>query len=156
MAKQKKPSYKWIYRLIDKITQSDAPNNNDFTFYGHQVNQSSGTVDYTAVTIWDDNQYRHELADFSFDYWTKHLHFDSYKDYEIRNVIVAAFVRCYGSIRVSDDTIEEIRKENEEYVDNPDIYTEEAIVDAQKELDLLNTLPIGWVDENDIKKVIAA
>lgn len=156
MAKQKKPSYKWIYRLIDKITQSDSPNNNDFTFYGHHINQSSGKVDYTSVTIWEDTQYRHELADFSFDYWTKELHFESYRDYAIRNTIVAAFVRCYDSVRVSDETIEEVRRENEEYVNNPDGYIEEAVKRAQKELDMLDALPMGWVDESDIKKVMAA
>lgn len=152
MAKQKKPSYKWIYRLIDKITKSDAPNNNEFIFYGHRVVQSSGTVDYTAITLWEDTQYRHELADFSFDYWTKHLHFDSYRDYDIRNIIVAAFIQCYDSVRITDNTIEEVRKENEEYVNNPDVYTEEAVAEAQKELDMLDALPMGWVNNNDIKK----
>lgn len=60
----KKKHYKWIMHLIDKITQSDAPLNNYFNYYGYEITQMSGTVDYTDVYTRDG---RNTLVDFSFD-----------------------------------------------------------------------------------------
>mgnify|MGYP006916030323 CR=1 FL=1 len=150
MAKQKKTSYKWLYRLIDRITKSDAPNNNYFDYYGHHVNQLSGTVDYTSVTIYKRCKFPITLLDFSFDYWTKELVLESYPDYEIRNALVDAFLECYGNIRVTDTQILETRKEYEEYINNPDEYIEDAVNDAREELKLIEMLPMGWVTKTDI------
>ena len=51
-----KKSYKWLSRLIDKITKSDCPNNNYFMYYGHHVTLESGTPDYVSVNIAEDNK----------------------------------------------------------------------------------------------------
>lgn len=152
MKKEKKPTYKWVNRLVDKITRMNSPVNNEFIFYGHRIIQLSGVADETSVTILEtDNRYSPELADFSFDFWTKELHFEGYIDYNFRDAIVKAFVTFYNSIIVSDGFIEDERKNCEEIVNKPDIYTEEAVAEAREELERLNNLPIGEVGLYDIK-----
>lgn len=141
----KKKHYKWIMHLIDKITQSDAPLNNYFNYYGYEITQMSGTVDYTDVYIRDG---RNTLADFSFDFWTKELNFESYENDELRFAIVDAFVSIYEEVNVSDNTINERKSEYQEYIDNPEEYVEEAVEKAKKEMEIIENLPIGWVNRN--------
>ena len=45
--------YRALKRLIGKITKSNAPLNNSFSYYNYTVGQYSGTCDYTDVTIVD-------------------------------------------------------------------------------------------------------
>ncbi len=149
----KKISYKWIDRLVDKITKTEAPLNNEFDYYGRRIIQSSGTPDYTAVTIWDDNSRYGDLASFSFGFLTKNLHFEGYENDDIREAIVMAFVKLYDKICVSDELMKENRLEWEEYVNHPDIYVEEAVEEAREELDKLDKLSIGWVSVKDFKKM---
>ncbi len=73
--KPAKRTYKFIDKLIDKVTTSKS-NNMHFTYYGHLVELSSGTRDYVSVTIYNtNNHYEGEMASFSYDYWTHELHF---------------------------------------------------------------------------------
>lgn len=152
MAKEKKPAYGWIKRLVNKITQSNAPLNNSFEYYGYQVEQYSGTVDYTSVTIFDKGRWRRELGEFDFDFWTKELHFCSYIDDDFRMAVVKAFVEYYDDdVNVSDDTLDERRKEYQEYLDNPDEYVEEAVEEDKRQMEIIDNLPIDWVNKNDLK-----
>ena len=152
MAKEKEPAYGWIKRLVNKITQSNAPLNNSFEYYGYQVEQYSGTVDYTSVTIFDKGRWRRELGEFDFDFWTKELHFCSYIDDDFRMAVVKVFVEYYDDdVNVSDDTLDERRKEYQEYLDNPDEYVEEAVEEAKRQMEIIDNLPIDWVNKNDLK-----
>ena len=151
MTKEKKPSYKWVRRLVDKITKTVSPLNNSFEYYGYHIEQSSGTVDYTCVCIYDKGNWRNTLAEFDFDFWTKELHFTSYVDDDLRMAIVKAFVEFYNPLNVSDDTIEERRREYQEYIDNPDVYIEEAVENAKKEIEIIDSLPIGMVYRDKLK-----
>jgi hypothetical protein len=152
MRKEKKPAYGWVKRLVNKITKSNAPLNNSFEYYGYQVEQYSGTVDYTSVTIFDKGRWRRELVEFDFDFWTKKLHFCSYIDDDFRMAVVKAFVEYYDDVNVSDDTLDERRKEYQEYLDNPDEYVEEAVKEAKRQMEIIDSLPIDWVNKNDLKK----
>ena len=156
MAKVKKPAYNWMKRLINRITQSDASLNNDFDYYGYHVNQSSGTVDYTSVTIYDKDHRHRELGEFSFDFWTKELHFVSYIDDDFRMAVVKAFVEFYDEVNVSDETLDERRQEYQEYIDNADEYIEEAVEDAKKQIDIIDKLPMGWTEIKDLIKTKVA
>lgn len=149
----KKTLYKWINRLVEKITKTESPLNNEFDYYGRHIVQLSGTPDYTEVTIWDDNSRYGDLASFSFDFLTKNLHFEGYENDDIREAIVMAFVKLYDKICVSDELMKENRLGWEEYVNHPDIYVEEAVEEARKELDKLDKLSMGWVSVKDIKKM---
>ena len=67
----KQKTYRFLNRLVDKITSKDCPNNDYFEYYGHKVTLQSGTHDFVDVTISDmDN--RNQIT-FSFDFWTKEL-----------------------------------------------------------------------------------
>lgn len=88
-----KKKYRALKRLINKITKSNAPLNNSFSYYNYTVGQYSGTCDYTDVTIADFKN-RTECS-FTFDFLTKELNFESYKTVEIRNAIIEAFKECY-------------------------------------------------------------
>lgn len=145
---EKKKSYKWVKRLINKITKDDAPLNNHFEYYGYTIMQGSGTRDFTDVTILDKKN--HSIAEFDYDFLTEELIFSSYCDDEIRMAILKGFLECYNAIRVSDETLKERREEYEEYVFNPDEYIEEAVEKAKKELAIIDKLPIGYVRKRDL------
>ena len=79
----KQKTYRFLNRLVDKITSKDCPNNDYFEYYGHKVTLQSGTHDFVDVTISDmDN--RNQIT-FSFDFWTKELCFDGYNNYDERD-----------------------------------------------------------------------
>ncbi len=53
----KQKTYRFLNRLVDKITSKDCPNNDYFEYYGHKVTLQSGTHDFVDVTISDmDNR----------------------------------------------------------------------------------------------------
>lgn len=119
----KKKSYKWLSRLIDKITKSDQPNNDSFVYYGHLVSLQSGTRDFVDVYI-SDMDYRNQWH-FSFDFWTKELDFFGYGDWDGRDAIIQAFRRIYNDrydgVTVGyDEPWEEERKFYEPMVDDPE------------------------------------
>lgn len=117
----KKKSYKWLYRLIDKITKSDQPNNDSFVYYGHLVTLQSGTRGYVNVYI-TDMYYNHQ-KEFDFDFWTKELGFVSYESYDERDAIIRAFRRIYGKRCVSigyDEPWDEERNDLEPLLNDPD------------------------------------
>jgi len=106
--KERKKTYKFIEKLIDKVTTSKR-NNTEFVCYGHLVELLSGTEDYVSVTIYNtDDRYGGGMADFDFDYLTKELHFVSSEGKALTEKIIATFRMFYSSrrIRVSYDELE--------------------------------------------------
>lgn len=134
-----KKTYKWLARLIDKITNKDCPNNNYFWYYGHEVILQSGTRDYVSVTIAEDDRgWRKNQISFSFDYWTKELVFDSYNNYEERDTIIRAFKSIYNDgwndVYVGHDApFEEELKFYEPMINNNE-YDQEKIMAEYNEL----------------------
>lgn len=123
-----KKSYKWLSRLIDKITKSDCPNNNYFMYYGHHVTLESGTRDYVSVNIAEDNKgWRINQIDFNFDFWTKELVFDGYNNYDERDVIITAFKELYRDLSIVDYPWYEEWKFYEPMIDNEE-YDQETIM----------------------------
>lgn len=108
-----KEKYRAFKRLINKITKSNAPLNNSFSYYNYTVGQYSGTCDYTDVTIADFKNSTE--CSFTFDFLTKELNFESYKTVEIRNAIIEAFKECYEDVRlyITDELLDEEIKELE-------------------------------------------
>lgn len=108
-----KEKYWALKRLINKITKSNAPLNNSFSYYNYTVGQYSGTCDYTDVTIADFKNSTE--CSFTFDFLTKELNFESYKTVEIRNAIIEAFKECYEDVRlyITDELLDEEIKELE-------------------------------------------
>lgn len=152
MAKEKKRTYGWVKRLVNKITKSDAPLNNSFEYYGYTVEQLSGTRDYTSVEILDKGTWRDNLTDFSFDFLTKKLHFISYIDNDMRMAVVKAFVEYYDKVNVSDESLKDRRMEYQWYLDNSEEYDEDVLEDAKKELEIIDNLPMGWVGKKELEK----
>lgn len=105
--------YRALKRLIGKITKSNAPLNNSFSYYNYTVGQYSGTCDYTDVTIVDFK--RGTECSFSFDFQTKELNFENYKTVDIRNAIIEAFKEYYEGVKLSitDELLDEEIKELE-------------------------------------------
>lgn len=91
--------YRALKRLIGKITKSNAPLNNSFSYYNYTVGQYSGTCDYTDVTIVDFKGCTE--CSFSFDFQTKELNFENYKTVDIRNAIIEAFKEYYEGVKLS-------------------------------------------------------
>lgn len=116
MTKKTRKTYRFIDRLIDKVTTSDS-NNMSFTHYGHLVELESGTEDYISVTIYNTtDRYKGTLADFSYDYWTHELHFLYSECKILTERIINAFKFLYSprTIRISYD--------EEEYEDEDTTY----------------------------------
>ena len=58
----KQKTYRFLNRLVDKITSKDCPNNDYFEYYGHKVTLQSGTHDFVDVTISDmDNRMKSSI-----------------------------------------------------------------------------------------------
>lgn len=131
----KKKSYKWLARLIDKITKTDCPNNNYFWYYGREINLQSGTRDYVSVTIAEDDRgWRKNQIEFNFDFWTKELDFECYNNYDERDAIIKAFKSIYGRISIENDAPwEEEKKFYLPMIDN-DEYDQEKIWKEYREL----------------------
>lgn len=104
----KKKTYKFIEKLIDKVTTSKS-NNTEFVCYRHLVELLSGTEDYVSVTIYKtDDRYEGEMTYFDFDYLTKELYFISSESKTLTEKIIATFRILYSPrrIRVSYDELE--------------------------------------------------
>lgn len=131
----KKKSYKWLARLVDKITKNDCPNNNYFRYYGHIITLSSGTRDYVSVTIAEyDRGWERNQIEFNFDFWTKELNFECYNDYDERDAIIKAFKSIYGCISIKYDAPWGEEKDFYlEMIDN-DEYDQEEIWKEYREL----------------------
>lgn len=103
----KKPAYKFIKRLIDRITSVNQSNNDCFTYFGHYVSLQSGTVDYVAVTICRNcDMYSGSIAEFNFDYWTKQLHIEYAENDNLEKAIVRGFKSLYQSITITREKYE--------------------------------------------------
>lgn len=91
-----KKTYKFINRLINKITLNGQPNNDSFFYYGHWVELQSGTVDYVSVIIYNtSDRYSGTLMEFQFDFWTRELCFDVISCDEVYDAVVKAFKSVY-------------------------------------------------------------
>ena len=94
----KKRAYNFVYKLIDKITTSPS-NNMEFICYRHLVGLSSGTADYVSVTLYNTtDRYEGEIAEFSFDYLTKELHFEFSENEILEKKITDVFKTFYPSM----------------------------------------------------------
>lgn len=122
-----KKSYKWLGRLIDRITRKEQSNNDCFTYYGRRITLQSGTRDYVSVNV--SSMDYSEQTDFAFDYWTKELDFTGYSDYDERDAIIKAFKSIYGrGVGVGyDQPWEEEHKFYEPMLDN-DEYDQKTIM----------------------------
>ncbi len=103
----KKPAYKFIKRLIDRITSVNQSNKDCFTYFGHYVSLQSGTRDYVSVTICRNcDMYSGSIAEFSFDFWTKQLHVEYADNDSIEEAIIKAFKSLYHSITLTRENYE--------------------------------------------------
>lgn len=126
MARKGKKTYRFVERLIDKVTTSES-DNMCFTCYGHLVELLSGTADYVSVIIYNtDDRYDGEMVDFSFDYLTKNLHFVSSESKALTEKIISVFGVLYPCchIRVSYDEMEYVDEDTTYDYDETD---EEAL-----------------------------
>lgn len=129
--------YRALKRLIDKITKSNAPLNNSFSYYNYTVGQYSGTCDYTDVTIVDFKGCTE--CSFSFDFQTKELNFENYKTVDIRNAIIEAFKEYYEGVKLSitdellDEEIKELENTFASY--SPDFFDKEEYEEMLKQLE---------------------
>lgn len=85
---------KWIKKIVERITRSDAPLNDSFGVNHHKIDCQSGMIDFVCVTI-DNSHY------FSFDFWTKELCRNNACRYW--EDIIQAFKEIYGNIKVTDN-----------------------------------------------------
>lgn len=129
--------YRALKRLIGKITKSNAPLNNSFSYYNYTVGQYSGTCDYTDVTIVDFK--RCTECSFIFDFQTKELNFENYKTVDIRNAIIEAFKEYYEGVKLSitdellDEEIKELENTFASY--SPDSFDKEEYEEMLKQLE---------------------
>lgn len=148
MGKKNNGTYRWIERMIDKITKYDFNNNISFNYYGHIIHCTSGTIAFTSV-------YCQDMFDFSFDYWTKKLVIAMYSNEYVCNTIVRTFKRIYGEKNIklifeSDETENEIKRIKKEELNN-DEYDQELV---KVELIYLDAYHNFCKDEMDEKAYI--
>ncbi|MBP5457834.1 MAG: hypothetical protein J6Y37_15190 [Paludibacteraceae bacterium] len=142
--------YKMIKRLVDRITRSDAPLNNFFTYYGYKVYQYSGQKDYTSVTVRDADD-KETLADFSFDFLTFDLVLEGYADDGVRMALVEAFADIYSPITVTDYLLDDRIKEINKVLDLPEEEYKDGWFDELRDkLAYLQSLPIHRVTRGSL------
>ena len=97
----KAKAYKFIKRLIDRITSVSQSNNDTFVYYGQSVILQSGTRDFVSVTIKENEDvYSASVVDFSFDFWTKRLIIDYADNRELEKRIIDSFKKLYNQITI--------------------------------------------------------
>ena len=78
------------------------------------------------------------LFDLSFDYMTKELTIEDYKNIEIRDKIITSFKVLYKDITITDKLLESVIQEQIDFVEilneNPSDYDEETIKDEAEKL----------------------
>lgn len=129
----KKPTYKFIDKLVGRITSTDQPSNDTFSYYGHLVELQSCMAGFVAVTIYKSNdRYSGEIVDFNFDYWTHKLHFVCSESRILTERIINAFRSYYANctIRVSYD--------EEEYADEDTTYEYDETAENKLPVKILN------------------
>ena len=126
----KQKSYKWLKRLVDKITKTDCPNNNYFWYYGHEVTLQSCQSDFMDVIIEDDES----TICFDFDFYYKELNLQSYRDYDERDAIINAFRSVYGRIVIGYDEPWDDEEKLYLPIINNDDYDQENIMKEYNEL----------------------
>lgn len=100
-----KKQYKWIDRLVERITKKTQPTNDTFCFYGHLIVLQSGTTDYVDITVYNTTDpYTGLFAEFSFDFWTYELYIATAENRDLEQAIIRGFKLIYGSrVQVSTD-----------------------------------------------------
>lgn len=100
--------YKYIRRIVDRLTNSDS-NNEEFTLYNHLVGKQSGMGGFFASTIYSGiDRYSGEVADFSYDYWTHSLYIEDAESRQAADAIISAFKSIYPYyLKIIDDTQKE-------------------------------------------------
>lgn len=100
--------YKYIKRIVDKLTSSDC-NNEEFSLYNHLVEKQSGMRGFFAVTIYSStDRYSGEVANFSYDYWTHSLYIEDAESRKAADAIIRAFKSIYPCcLKIVDDTQKE-------------------------------------------------
>lgn len=84
---------KWIAKLIEKITDGDTLNNDQFYYYGKEVIMQSGTEDYVSVFV---NEKHKTIMDFSLDFWTYECVVDYVEYPEYLTAIKSALKNLYS------------------------------------------------------------
>ena len=88
-------TYKFISRLLDKITQS--PTNHEFDYYNHKVVLQSGTPGFVDAVVYNTrDRYSGSMLEFDFDYWTKHLHIRHSESGRLSERVIKTFKEFYG------------------------------------------------------------
>ncbi len=100
--------YKYIKRIVDRLTSSDR-NNEEFTLYNHLVEKQSGMDGFFAVSIYiSTDRYSGEVANFSYDYWTHSLYIENAESRKAADAIIRAFKSIYPCyLKIIDDTQKE-------------------------------------------------
>ena len=81
-------------KLVDKITDKKQSLNDRFTYYGHEVFLISGlTNEYVNVYIKD-------VAEFSFDFWTKKLKINFFENKKDAEKVIERFSQHYEDLKV--------------------------------------------------------
>lgn len=96
-----RPGYKFLKRLIGRVTSVSQSPNDSFVYYGHSVTLQSGTRDYVAVTVCKSfDLYSGSLAEFNFDFWTKELIIEHADNEFVEKAVIQAFKRIYNHITI--------------------------------------------------------
>lgn len=95
-------TYKYIRRLVERITRSSQSLNDSFDYYKRQVTLQSGTRDFMAVTVTetDDRLFGSQLC-FDYDFDLRILNIEATQCRKMTNRLVEAFKDIYSGVKVS-------------------------------------------------------
>lgn len=86
-----------IKKLINRVTKTSQPNNDNFTYYGNEVTLQSGTPDYVVVSVKTEKE---NVLEFDFDFLTKELNITFANTDETLDTIIKSFKELYNGIKV--------------------------------------------------------
>ena len=85
-----------IKKLINRVTKTSQPNNDNFTYYGNEVTLQSGTPDYVVVSVKTEKE---NVLEFDFDFLTKELIITFADTDETLNAILETFNNIYTGVK---------------------------------------------------------
>lgn len=86
-----------IKKLINRVTKTSQPNNDNFIYYGNEVTLQSGTPDYVVVSVKTEKE---NVLEFDFDFLTKELNITFADTDETLDTIIKSFKELYNGIKV--------------------------------------------------------
>ncbi len=90
-------TYKYVGRLVHRITRKAQPLNDAFRYYGRNIVLQSGMKEFVVVTVKEiDDRHFGDTLEFDYDFMTHKLFFNSTQCRKMTERVIDGFKEIYG------------------------------------------------------------